>query len=75
MEEQKGKRVLNIELDEDVKKVSITGTNAEEKVVMRQELDEDELNKVAAGILYCPDKCSRLLPPEYADYFAGLESR
>lgn len=75
MEEQKGKRVLNIELDEDVKKVSITGTNAEEKVVMRQELDEDELNKVAAGSLYCPGKCSHILPPEYADYFAGMESR
>ena len=74
MEEQKGKRVLNIELDEDVKKVSITGTNAEEKVVMRQELDEDELNKVAAGSYNCSRKCSHLLPPEYADYFAGMKS-
>ena len=31
MEEQKGKRVLNIELDNDVKKVSITGKNGDEQ--------------------------------------------
>jgi hypothetical protein len=32
MEENKDKRVLRVELDNDVKKVSITGTNGEEKV-------------------------------------------
>lgn len=30
-EEKKGKRVLSIELDNEVKKVTITGVNAEEK--------------------------------------------
>ena len=35
MEEQKDKRVLNIELSNEVKKVSITGINSDEKVVMR----------------------------------------
>ena len=49
MEEQKEKRVLNIELDNDVKKVSITGTNGEEQVVMRQELNEDDLEQATGG--------------------------
>ena len=49
MEEQKDKRVLNIELSDDVKKVSITGKNSDEQVVMRQELDEDDLEQAAGG--------------------------
>ena len=52
MEEKKEKRVLQIELDDDVKKVSITGKNGEEKVVMSQELNEDDLDQVAGG--YAP---------------------
>jgi hypothetical protein len=50
MEEKKEKRVLRIELDDDVKKVSITGKNGEEKVVMSQELNEDDLDQVAGGL-------------------------
>ena len=49
MEENKEKRVLNIELSDEVKKVSITGKNGEEQVVMRQELSEDDLDQVAGG--------------------------
>ena len=49
MEENKDKRVLRVELNDDVKKVSITGKNEEEQVVMRQELDEDELDMVTGG--------------------------
>ena len=49
--ELKNKRVLSIELDNDVKKVSITGRDSEEKVVMRQELDEDDLEQVTGGVL------------------------
>ena len=49
MEEKKEKRVLQIELDDDVKKVSITGKNGDEQVVMSQELDEDDLDQVAGG--------------------------
>ena len=50
MEEQNNnKRVLNLELDNDVKKVSITGTNGDEKVVMRQELSEDDLDQATGG--------------------------
>ena len=49
MEEKKEKRVLRIELDDDVKKVSITGKNGDEQVVMSQELDEEDLDQVAGG--------------------------
>lgn len=49
MEEQKDKRVLNIELSDEVKRVSITGKNGDEQVVMRQELSEDDLEKAAGG--------------------------
>ena len=58
MEEQKDKRVLNIELSNEVKKVSNTGINSDEKVVMRQELSEDELKLATGGernIGLCPD--------------------
>ena len=50
MEDNKEKRVLRVELDDDVKKVSITGTNGDEKVVMRQELSEDDLDQATGGI-------------------------
>ena len=43
MEEKKNKRVLNIELDENVKKVSITGLGDDNQVVMAQELDESPI--------------------------------
>ena len=50
MEEQKNnKRVLSIELDDEVKKVSITGMGSDEQVVMRQELDENDLDAVTGG--------------------------
>ena len=49
MEEKKEKRVLRIELDDDVKKVSITGKNGDEQIVMSQELNEDDLDQVAGG--------------------------
>ena len=50
MEEQKDKRVFNIELGNEVKKVSITGKDSDEKVVMRQELSEDELKLATGGM-------------------------
>ena len=49
MEENKEKRVLRVKLDNDVKKVSITGKDGEEKVVMRQELSEDDLEQATGG--------------------------
>jgi len=60
MEEKKEKRVLRIELDDDVKKLSITGKNGDEQVVMSQELNEDDLDQVAGGfVLYNPPFCSK----------------
>ena len=51
MEEQKNeKRVLSIELDDEVKRVSITGMGDDEKVVMKQELSLDELEQATGGI-------------------------
>ena len=50
MEEKKEKRLLRVELDDDVKKVSVTGMNSDEKVVMRQELSEDELDQATGGL-------------------------
>ena len=49
MDEKKEKRVLNIELDENVKKVSITGLGDDETVVMKQELSEEELDLATGG--------------------------
>ena len=62
MEEKKEKRVLRIELDDDVKKVSITGKNGEEKVVMSQELNEDDLDQVAGGVTpdYLDNYCTKV---------------
>ena len=47
--EKKGKRVLMVELDDDVKKVSVTGKSSDEKVVMHKELNEEELDNVTGG--------------------------
>ena len=51
MDEKKEKRVLSIELDENVNKVSITGLGDDEKVVMKEELDEEELDQATGGRL------------------------
>ena len=50
MDEKKEKRVLSIELDDNVKKVSITGLGDDETVVMKQELSEDELDQATGGM-------------------------
>ena len=49
MEKNKENRLLRVELEDDVKKVSITGKDSDEKVVMRQELSEDDLELVTGG--------------------------
>jgi hypothetical protein len=63
MDEKKEKRVLSIELDENVKKVSITGLGDDETVVMKQELSEEELDQATGGMgigtgVYNPNSCS-----------------
>ena len=50
MEEKKEKRVLNNELDENVKKASVTGLGDDETVVMSEELDEDDLDQATGGV-------------------------
>lgn len=52
--ENKDKRVLQVELDNNVKKVAITGMDADDKVVMRQELNENELDNVSGGFIRRP---------------------
>lgn len=57
--EKENKRVLRVELDDNVKQVSITAKNADEKVVMRQELSEDDLELATGGESFdknCPRK-------------------
>ncbi len=49
MEEKKEKRVLQIELDDEERKVSLPEKSDTEKVVMSQELNEDDLDQVAGG--------------------------
>lgn len=49
MEENKEKRVLRMELDDAVKKVSITCMDKEENVVMKQVLDEEDLDMAVGG--------------------------
>jgi hypothetical protein len=43
---------MSTEIDNDAKKVSITGINSDKKVVMRQELSEDELEQATGGGWY-----------------------
>jgi len=43
------KRVVNIEIDDNVKRVTIEGVDNNQQVVMRQELKEDDLDAVTGG--------------------------
>ena len=59
MADKKEKRVLTIELDDNVKKVSITGLGDDNQVVMAQELSEEELDQATGGIQRCaPVNCA-----------------
>ena len=50
MESNKEKRVVQIEIGDNVKKVTITGEDKDQKVVMKQELSEDELDQATGGV-------------------------
>ena len=41
--EENAKRVLHVEINDDVRKLTIEGVDKDQQVVMRQELNEDEL--------------------------------
>ena len=47
--ETKNKRVVQIEIDDDVKKLTIEGIDKDAQVIMREELSDDELDAVAGG--------------------------
>ena len=49
MAEKNAKRLVTIELEDEVKKLSITGLNSDEQVVMSQALDEDVLDQAGGG--------------------------
>ena len=64
MKENNEKRVLSIELDDEVKKVSITGLGSDEKVIMRQELNENDLEQATGGLVTgAGNQVSRLMWP------------
>ena len=49
MAEKNAKRLVTIELEDEVKKLSITGLSSDEQVLMSRELGEDLLDQVAGG--------------------------
>lgn len=69
MEEQKDKRVLKVELNDEVKKVSITGTDGDEKVVMHQELNEKDLEQAIGGDA-ASNKIPEILKKEKGEYLS-----
>ena len=49
--EDKNKRVVQIEIDDQVKKLTIEGVDKDDQVVMKQELSDEELDNVAGGFI------------------------
>lgn len=47
--EDNKKRVVQIEIDDQVKKLAVEGVDKDAQVVMKQELSDDELDGVAGG--------------------------
>jgi hypothetical protein len=47
--EKKEKRVVQIEIDDQVKKLTVEGVDKDQQVVMRQELSDEDLDAVAGG--------------------------
>ncbi len=47
--EEKAKRVVQIEIDDQVKKLTVEGIDKDAQVVMRQELSDEDLDSVAGG--------------------------
>ena len=49
--EKEEKRVVQIEIDDEVRKLTIEGVDKDAQVVMRQELSDDELDDITGGCL------------------------
>ena len=61
MATEKNKRVVQIEIDDQVKKLTVEGVDKDAQVVMREELSNDELDGVAGGFIAegrCKGDCS-----------------
>ena len=52
METNENKRVVQIEIDDSVRKLTIEGKNQDEQVVVREELSDEELDQVAGGTCF-----------------------
>lgn len=50
MENKKEKRVVQIEIDDNVKKLTITGEDKDQQVVMREEISNEDLENVTGGV-------------------------
>ncbi len=72
MATEKNKRVVQIEIDDQVKKLTVEGVDKDAQVVMREELSNDELDGVAGGFIakgpckgdcqnYCLTNCQRVI--------------
>ena len=48
--DKKEKKVVSFAIDDDVKKLTITGENEDQQVVMREELSDDDLDNVTGGV-------------------------
>lgn len=55
--DKKENRVVQIEIDDDVKKLTIEGMDKDEKVVMREEISEDDQDNVTGGVTCSPLEC------------------
>ena len=51
MATEKNKRVVQIEIDDQVKKLTVEDVDKDAQVVMREELSNDELDGVAGGFI------------------------
>ncbi len=49
MATENNKRVVQIEIDDQVKKLTVEGVDKDAQVVMKQELSDEELDSVAGG--------------------------
>ncbi len=56
--EKNAKHVLHVEINDDVRKLTIEGVDKDQQVVMRQELNEDELKDVTGGTISPIYRCS-----------------
>ena len=53
--DKKEKCVVQIEIDDDVRRLTIEGVDKDAQVVMREELSDDELDNVSGGLFFAGD--------------------